>query len=107
MAKKALTDAPEVLEPKQKARLLVWLKAKYPGQVKVSNLRWEECRDWHLKKGERCANWEAAYRMWVRNHVKFKKRDHRKRHPQPGDPEMPQQEGARGDDLESLDKLLH
>ena len=33
--------------------------------------QFEEFRDYHLKKGTRFADWDAAWRSWVRNAVKF------------------------------------
>lgn len=93
MTKQPLTDPPDKLEPQIEARLHKWLQAKHPRLVKQGRIFWEECRDWHLKKGEQCANWEAAYRMWVRKHVEFQ----HKRRPGPGSFEIPQEHGPRGE----------
>ena len=64
--KKPLTDPPEKLSELERRRVRIWCQKKYPAYEKRLARLWNECRDWHLKKGEQAANWEAAMRMWVR-----------------------------------------
>lgn len=106
MPKKPRTDPPERLSDAERARLRKWLKRRYPQLLPMAALLWEECRAWSEKEGRQCANWEAAYRWWCINHVKFEARRKRARHPQPGDAEMPQQPGLRDDEVTPLGEIL-
>lgn len=36
-------------------------------------LAWQHFRDYHLAKGDRCADWTASWRTWCRNIAKFAK----------------------------------
>jgi hypothetical protein len=83
--RRPLTDAPQRLGPEERQRVLAWTRENIPHflpldehrreDTKRVGLEWEKCRDWHLKHDERARNWEAAFRMWLRNADKFEQRD--------------------------------
>jgi hypothetical protein len=107
MRKRPLTDAPERLSDEERARLRKWLQAKYPRLYPQGGYLWEQCRDWHLSRGQQRSSWEATYRMWVRQHIKFEQRRERGQHPRPGDYELPQDQGERGEgETEGNDNLI-
>ncbi len=75
MRRRPVTDAPEDLAPEQWARIGQWVRRTFPrSKDKLraeARVEWEKCRDWHLKNGVLAADWEAAFRWWVRKKVEM------------------------------------
>lgn len=69
--RRPLTDAPELLEPDARDRIRVWARAHLPWGDRKLGTRWAECRDWHRAQGVLRADWEAAFRNWLRMEVRF------------------------------------
>jgi hypothetical protein len=66
------SDAPDMLTAEERERVKAWCKARFPRKLKDLGDLWEECRDWHLSNGKKRNNWEATFRNWVRNAVRFR-----------------------------------
>jgi len=107
-SKKPQTDPPERLSEIEKRRLRIWCEEHYPQYVKRLGKIWIECRDWHLKRGEQAANWEAGFRSWVRMQYKIDIREGKgfDRRPAVGSREMPQEAGQRSGELGPLFQLI-
>lgn len=72
--RRPLTDAPERLEPAARERIRDWARSHLPwGDSRVGR-SWGECRDWHLSRGVLRADWEAAFRNWLRKELEIESR---------------------------------
>jgi hypothetical protein len=63
--------------PEQRARIRAWVQEKHPHLERRIGHHWNECRDWHLANGVDRADWEAAFRMWLRKTVEIQRREGR------------------------------
>lgn len=79
--------APHALEPDQRARIKEWVQDYKPLRPYAKHLKnyWAECRDWHLARGIYRADWEAQFRIWMRNQLEIDSGNYTKKH------ELPQQ----------------
>jgi hypothetical protein len=106
-SKKPQTDPPERLSEIERRRISQWCETRCPRNIERLNTLWQQCRDWHLKHGEQAANWEAAFRMWIRLQAKIDARGEEQqsggyRRPQIGSRELPRDPGVRSGTLEPI-----
>ena len=74
MKRRPLTDAPERLNQDQRMRIRAWATQKWPKIEPHLGRHWSECRDWHLANGVMRADFEAAFRNWLRKANEFANR---------------------------------
>lgn len=74
MRRRPLTDAPDRLDPHARERMRVWARSHLPWGDRRLGRSWAECRDWHRAQGVLRADWEAAFRNWLRKEVEFEAR---------------------------------
>ena len=76
---RAKTDPPDDLPAEAKKRIGEWVQEHCPHMYRQDLLRQEldTCLDWHRMKGNMYADWEAAFRNWLRKKMQFQARDDR------------------------------
>ena len=72
--RRPLSDAPDRLPAESRERLRGWARSHLPWGEKRLGRSWAECRDWHRAQGVLRADWEAAFRNWLRKEVEFEAR---------------------------------